>query len=334
MTQATSLLKSVDFDFIVNLVITQKLLAYTSGITTSLQTRGIDLAKAADQVQLVIRTLESVRGQAEGFHHTCFLEASAMARRNSVDIKMPRVCKRQTNRANALVSDATLSEEEKVESYYRVNVTIPLLDEIVGSLKSRFDTGQEVVLKGTRLLPSYVVSQSDWESTIQPFIQFYSDELPSIHTINAELSMWKQLWEERWKEEWKNLTEQHFQATGTQMRLSDAELTKLKFGAVPSTVVSALAEVEQSIFPNIAHLLTLLAVVPVTSCEAERSISALRRLKTYMRSSMSQERLTGLALMHVHVDIPLCVEEVIARFAVKHHRRLKLKNILDECDSS
>ena len=98
----------------------------------------------------------SVRDQAEGFHHTCFLEARDTARRNIVDIKMPRVCKRQTNRANALVSDGGLSEEEKVESYYRVNVTIPLLDEIVGSVKNRFDAGQEVVLKGTRLLPAYM----------------------------------------------------------------------------------------------------------------------------------------------------------------------------------
>ena len=143
------------------------------------------------------------------------------------------------------------------------------------------------MLKGTRLLPGYIVSQSDWKCTIQPFIQFYSDKLPSNHTVDAELSMWKQVWEERWKKEWKSLKDQHFQATGTEMRLTDAEITKLKFGAVPSTVVSTLAEVEQSIFPNIAHLLTLLAVLPVTSCEAERSISALRRLKTYMQTSMS-----------------------------------------------
>ena len=94
------------------------------------------------------------------------------------------------------------------------------------------------------------------------------------------------------------------------MRLNDAEIMKLKFGDAPSTVVSTLVEVEQSIFPNIAHLLTLLSVLPVTSCEAERSISALRPLKTYMRSSMSQERLTGLALMHVHIDIQVSVERL------------------------
>ena len=100
------------------------------------------------------------------------------------------------------------------------------------------------MVKGTRLLPEYVVFPSDWKCTIQPFIQFYSDELPSNHTVDAELSMWKQVWEERWKKESKNLKDQHFQATGTEMRLNDTEITKLKFGAVSSTVVSTLAEVD------------------------------------------------------------------------------------------
>ena len=41
-------------------------------------------------------------------------------------------------------------------------------------------------------------------------------------------------------------------------------------------------------------------VLPVTSCEAERSFSTLRRIKTYLRSTMKQERLIGLALLNVH----------------------------------
>lgn len=54
IAQATFLIKSIDFDFIFNLVVTQKVLFYTSGITTSLQTRGIDLVNIGDQVQLTI----------------------------------------------------------------------------------------------------------------------------------------------------------------------------------------------------------------------------------------------------------------------------------------
>ena len=42
-----------------------------------------------------------------------------------------------------------------------------------------------------------------------------------------------------------------------------------------------------------------LEVIPATSCSAERSFSSLRRLKTYLRNSMGQERLSSLALLHI-----------------------------------
>ena len=45
-------------------------------------------------------------------------------------------------------------------------------------------------------------------------------------------------------------------------------------------------------------------VLPVTSYEAERSFSTLRRLKTYLHTTMSQERLNGLALLNVYISLP------------------------------
>ena len=51
--------------------------------------------------------------------------------------------------------------------------------------------------------------------------------------------------------------------------------------------------------PEFAKALKILAVIPATSCSAERSISSLRRLKTYLRNSMGQERLSSLALLHI-----------------------------------
>ena len=39
----------------------------------------------------------------------------------------------------------------------------------------------------------------------------------------------------------------------------------------------------------------------MSSCEAERSFSALRRIKSYLRNTMSSERFAGLALMHLHI---------------------------------
>jgi len=44
----------------------------------------------------------------------------------------------------------------------------------------------------------------------------------------------------------------------------------------------------------------MLASLPVTTVTAERSFSILRRLKTYLRNNIGQDRLTGLALMNIY----------------------------------
>ena len=68
----------------------------------------------------------------------------------------------------------------------------------------------------------------------------------------------------------------------------------------PVTVSDSLKLASQSLCPTIARLLQLLATWPVTTCSCERSISTLRRPKTYLRSTMQQERLLSLAILHVH----------------------------------
>ena len=47
-------------------------------------------------------------------------------------------------------------------------------------------------------------------------------------------------------------------------------------------------------------MLKLLLVSPASSAEAERSFSALRRLKTWLRSTMTETRLNAVAVCHVH----------------------------------
>ena len=37
----------------------------------------------------------------------------------------------------------------------------------------------------------------------------------------------------------------------------------------------------------------------MSSCEAERSFSSLRRLKTYLRSTMNQDCISHLTLLHI-----------------------------------
>lgn len=57
--------------------------------------------------------------------------------------------------------------------------------------------------------------------------------------------------------------------------------------------------------------------LPVTTCTAERSFSNLRRLKSYLRNSCGQDRLTGLALIFVHREINIDMDEVINEIALR-----------------
>ena len=104
-------------------------------------------------------------------------------------------------------------------------------------------------------------------------------------------------------------------------------------GAIPSTLSETLQMTlpMKSSFPNIYAALRVLATVPVTSCECERAISVLRRLKTYLRSTMSEERLNGLALMSFHRYYDIDFEDVLNRFARQHARKLELVDVLNEC---
>ena len=62
-------------------------------------------------------------------------------------------------------------------------------------------------------------------------------------------------------------------------------------------------------------LLQIYATLPVTTATSERSFSDLKYIKNYLHSTMSDNRLTGLALLYVHREIPVNYDTVIDDFA-------------------
>lgn len=63
-----------------------------------------------------------------------------------------------------------------------------------------------------------------------------------------------------------------------------------------------LSEPMRCMFSEVVTLVKLILVMPATNATSERTFSALRRVKTYLRTTMTQERLNHLMLLHVHKD--------------------------------
>ena len=72
-------------------------------------------------------------------------------------------------------------------------------------------------------------------------------------------------------------------------------------------------------FKQVTRTIELCLSLPVSAASSERSFSALKRLNTWLRSTMTQKRLTHTSQMHVHQEISdsLDVARLMSTFVSK-----------------
>lgn len=93
--------------------------------------------------------------------------------------------------------------------------------------------------------------------------------------------------------------------------------------------LAKLVIIEQSVlcasFPEVITALILFLTIPVTVARTERSFSKLKLIKNYLRSTMTQQRLSGLAVIAIESEKARTVnmEELITSFAERKARREK-----------
>lgn len=80
------------------------------------------------------------------------------------------------------------------------------------------------------------------------------------------------------------------------------------------------------IYPNVGIALRMLLCTPASNCSAERSFSALKRVKNYLRSTIEENRLNSLSVMYIESEIMQSIDydDVIRSFAQKKARRMIL----------
>ena len=149
-------------------------------------------------------------------------------------------------------------EHSSPEEYYRRSTALPLLDHLIQQLEERFGEHHVYVSKLLSLIPSFLSCPSS--SSLDDIIEFYQDDLPNPAVIVTEIF--------RWKMKWQGQTD------------------------CPSTLKSTLLACDKDYYPNIHTFLRIACTLPVTSCENERANSTLKNVKTALRSTMGQERLS------------------------------------------
>jgi hypothetical protein len=80
---------------------------------------------------------------------------------------------------------------------------------------------------------------------------------------------------------------------------------------------------ERLLLSEVVKVLKLVLVMPATNSTSERSFSTLQRIKTYIRSTMRQDRLNDLMILHVHKEKTdeINLQSVVRDFCFRENRQ-------------
>ena len=251
-----------DSQFIVALTVSQFVLSFLGSVTTALQSTECNLADAYGDVALARECIRDSR--SEECWKKLWARVLQIASAVGITIIKPRSVGLQRHRANAGAVDQSPSD------YYRINVYYPFIDHVIGELETRFSSDHEGLIAAQYLIPLYLpqLSQDKIDSIEGYYGKFLTCE--ENERLNVEFAKWKKCYE----------------GMSIQER--------------PKTATSALSNCSPQTFPALHKIFVIFLTTPVGSVSCERSFSALRRLKLWTRSSMTEERLSGLAMLLIH----------------------------------
>lgn len=269
----------------------------TKALSIKLQGPYVDMVRAYNDISQVKKQVTENRNKVEQFHQCVYNVAVTLAAKVGVLECKPRTFQgRQSHRANP--------DNNSPSDFYRLTITIPILDHLKSQLEDRFDDSSissRLLMEFIKLLPSEIFKNKSQvgRHDIATLIDCYTDDLPSEYTIDVELQAWLLKWKD------------------------NVESPK------HNTAPKALAKADKIIFPNLYTLLHVAVTSPVTSVVCERSISSLHFIKSSLRATMTNSRMNALAIMFIHHQLAakLVPEVVVNKFAARNSRKMHLNDL-------
>jgi hypothetical protein len=283
-----------EFDFLVSIIICYEILSKVDSISKELQSKDMLIDIAIESVHGLISFF--TRYREDGFSKS-LEDAKEIAA--GMDIHPMFRTKRKIKRKRQFdecVDDPSI-ESQSAEESFRINYFLPIVDQAIASLTRRFEQYQ------------------GFEKTFG--FLFTSDKLRSLDDkslmagcVNMEDAL---------------KSKEHKDIDGTELfgeLILIQDLLKKSMG--PLDILEFLKKRPFYLNAIIAYRILLTILVNVAS--AERSFSKLKLLKSYMRSTMTQERLNGLAMISIESDVfeDTKYEGIIEDFISRNTRRMLL----------
>jgi len=278
------------FEFIFGMVIWHDVLFAINKVSKKLQSPSMCIESTMQQIQGIMDYFKTYRNDGYASSKVNATEiASEMGVEPSFPVKRRALRKKHFDENN---SEEALLEGEKE---FKVSYFAVIIDMAVRSLETRF---QE--LESFRELFGFLMSSANLKALDGPELKLCCTTLAAVFSLNGS----------------------------SDIDLNDliSELSVLQF-TLPDTPMTAMEIFEfvtkADCYPNASIAYRILFTMPVTVASAERSFSKLKLLKNYLRSTMSQERLNGLATLCIEKRLldEIDIDTIINDFASRNVRR-------------
>ena len=283
------LLQMETFEFVLRLVLFEKVLHATKGLSEALQADDIDLAAAAELVEATTDVLKGYR--TDSIWNEVWHDSSSIASRNYIREEVSVRQKRPPAHLNDSVRIETTGSRNHVlmKDDYCTQYYYPILDRVLAEMQSRFSNLSLSLMKSVQACSPKSSNFLD-ATSLQPLIEHYNIENTSLP---VELLQAKSV-------------------------LITKEVTTIA-GAIQELLPLRVA------FPKLTKLLQISLTLAVSTAQCERCFSSLKRIKTNVRSTMSEERLNNLAILCIEQEmaeeLEKNMEQVVDKFANSHQNR-------------
>ena len=188
---------------------------------------------------------------------------------------LPR--KRQCPACYLLGSVAAEFPADTPQNYYR-HLYFQAFDTVITCIKERFNqVGYDVYYRKREELLLSEVNGEPYCPNLGLLCRFYEGDIDKLQ-LEAQLSLFATHFRE-------------VSSHNSQVSISDI----LKY-------VKGLTTAQKKLMAQVVMVVKLLLLVPCTNAVSEHSCSALRRVKTYPRNTMSQSRLNHCMILNIHKD--------------------------------
>ncbi|KAK4729430.1 hypothetical protein R3W88_022418 [Solanum pinnatisectum] len=259
-----------NFEFLLGMTIWYDVLFAVNSISKSLQSKDMYIDVAIDQLRGLVSFFKTYR--EEGFT-SAMISAKEIALEMNIEpvFRKKRVIYRKKQFDENVDNEITRSLEES----FRVDYFLYIVDQAIFSLQNRFE--QFEVYEN---IFGFLFSGKKLRSL--------DDENLKKYCLNLECSL-------------KHNT--HSDIDGLDL-FSELKVLREIIKVEDNTLIEILNQIKRlDSFPNAYIAYRIMLTIPVTVASAERSFSKLKIIKSYLRSTMSQERLSGLAILSIEKEL-------------------------------